>query len=56
MDPAVLQRNTRIIAEALACSIYPKLAEGGCSGQLFAGSVSPSAQTVSGESERILMG
>jgi len=44
----VLEKNTRVIAEALACSLYPKLAESGCSGQLFAGSNAPSEQTLSG--------
>ena len=28
VEPQTLQRNARVIAEALACSIYPKLAEG----------------------------
>ena len=28
VDPQSLQRNARVIAEALACSIYPKLAQG----------------------------
>jgi len=46
--PAALEKNTRLIAEALACSLYPKLAEGGCTGQLFAGSLAPSADSLSG--------
>jgi len=48
VSPAVLEKNTRLIAEALACSLYPKLAEGGCTGQLFAGSLAPSADSLSG--------
>ena len=28
VEPQALQRNARVIAEALACSIYPKLAQG----------------------------
>ena len=49
VDTEILQKNVRIIAEALACSIYPKLsAAGHCSGQLFSGSVSPTGQSVSG--------
>jgi len=48
--PEMLQRNARLIAEALACSIYPKLGQGeeGCTGQLFTGSLSPSTSSVSG--------
>lgn len=45
---AALEQHTRVIAEALACSLYPKLADGGCSGQLFAGSLSPSAGSLAG--------
>lgn len=45
---SALERNTRVIAEALACSLYPKLGEGGCSGQLFAGSLAPSSASLSG--------
>ena len=48
MDTELLQKHARIVAEALACSIYPKLAEGGCSGQLFGGSLSPTGQSLSG--------
>lgn len=50
VEPQTLQRNARVIAEALACSIYPKLAEGsqGCSGQLFSGSLSPTESSLSG--------
>lgn len=44
----VLQRNTRIIAEALACSLYPRLADTGCKGQVFAGSVTPTEQSLEG--------
>ena len=28
VEPQSLQRHTRVISEALACSIYPKLAQG----------------------------
>ena len=45
---AALEQHTRVIAEALACSLYPKLADGGCSGQLFAGSLSPSSDSLTG--------
>jgi len=45
---AALEQHARVIAEALACSLYPKLADGGCSGQLFAGSLSPSADSLTG--------
>jgi len=50
IDAEKLQMHARVVAEALACSIYPKLASGpdGCSGQLFAGSLSPTGQTLSG--------
>ena len=50
VDTELLQKHARIVAEALACSIYPKLvgAGQGCSGQLFAGSLSPTAQSLSG--------
>lgn len=29
VKPEMLQRNARLIAEALACSMYPKLSQGG---------------------------
>jgi len=45
---ASLEKNTRVIAEALACFMYPKLAEGGCSGQMFSGSLGPSSDSLSG--------
>jgi len=48
VDEQVLQTNTRIIAEALACSLFPKLAETECSGQVFAGSVTPTVESLSG--------
>merc|ERR1712130_15054 len=50
IDTEKLQMHARVVAEALACSIYPKLASGpgGCSGQLFAGSLAPTGQTLSG--------
>jgi len=44
----VLQVNSRLVAEALACSLYPRLAETGCSGQVFAGSVTPTAESLGG--------
>jgi len=44
----VLQVNTRIIAEALACSLYPRLADTGCEGQVFAGSVTPTPDSLGG--------
>lgn len=44
----VLERNTRVIAEALACSLYPRLADTGCKGQVFAGSVTPTSESLGG--------
>ena len=50
----VLERNTRLLAEALACSLYPRMeaAAGGeaagCSGQLFAGSWQPKESSLAG--------
>jgi len=46
-----LQRNTRIIAEALACSLYRKMetpGSGDCTGQLFAGSWEPKESSLQG--------
>lgn len=50
VEPQTLQRHARVIAEALACSIYPKLAQGiqGCSGHLFTGSLAPTKSSLSG--------
>jgi len=50
VEPLSLQQNARVIAEALACSIYPKLAQGtqGCSGNLFTGSLAPTKSSLSG--------
>ena len=31
----VVVRNTRLIAEALACTVYEKTAAAGCNGQIF---------------------
>jgi len=43
-----LQRNTRILAEALACSLYPKMEAGQCTGELFAGSWEPKESSLEG--------
>lgn len=43
-----LQRNTRILAEALACSVYPKMESGHCTGELFAGSWEPKESSLEG--------
>jgi hypothetical protein len=43
-----LQRNTRIIAEALACSLYPKMEAGRCTGELFAGTWEPKESSLQG--------
>lgn len=50
VEPEALQRHARVIAEALACSIYPKLSNGvqGCSGHLFTGSLAPTKSSLSG--------
>ena len=45
---AALEPHARVIAEALACSLYPNLAADGCSGQLFAGSLSTSTGRLPG--------
>ena len=45
---AALEQHARVIAEALACSLYPKLADDGCSGQLFTGFLSPSTDSLPG--------
>ena len=39
-----------MIAESLACSLYPGLVVGvsGCSGQVFAGSVTPTEESLTG--------
>ena len=46
----MLQTNTRLIAESLACSLYPGLVDPvtGCSGQVFAGSVTPTEESLTG--------
>lgn len=43
-----LQRNTRILAEALACSLYPKMEAGKCTGELFAGTWEPKESSLQG--------
>jgi len=45
-----LAATSRLVGEALACSIFPRLvqAEGGCSGQMFSGSLTPSSQSMAG--------
>ena len=48
VDTKQLNTHARVIAEALACSIYPKLAEGGCTAQLFSGSLSPTPESLAG--------
>ena len=48
VEPAVVAANTRVVAEALACSLYPALGAGGCRGQLFTGSLEPSASSLGG--------
>jgi len=48
VQPAVMKKTTRVIAEALACSLYPKFTSSGCNGQLFAGSNAPSEKTLTG--------
>jgi len=50
VSPAALQRNTRIIAEALACSLYSKMEaqSEACTGELFAGSWEPKETSLQG--------
>jgi len=49
VSSSALQRNTRLIAEALACSVYPRMGEKiGCSGDLFAGSLEPDTASLAG--------
>jgi len=50
VSASTLQTNTRLIAESLACSLYPGLVDGvsGCSGQVFAGSVTPTEESLTG--------
>ena len=50
VDTELLQTHARTIAEAVACSVYPALSAGpgGCSGQLFSGSLGPSPYTLAG--------
>ena len=48
VDTKQLNTHARVIAEALACSIYPKLAEAGCSAQLFSGSLAPTPESLAG--------
>jgi len=50
VSAAALQRNTRIIAEALACSLYSKMEAQpeACTGQLFAGSWEPKETSLQG--------
>lgn len=48
VDTKSLAKNTRIIAEALACSLYPQLATETCQGQLFTGSLEPTASSLDG--------
>lgn len=50
VSTSALLRNTRVVAESLACSLYPALAKGqdGCSGQLFAGSLGPTQDSLAG--------
>jgi len=45
-----LQRHTRLISEALACSLYPRMERSvtACSGQLFSGSLEPRVDSLSG--------
>ena len=47
-SPAVMARNTRVVAEALACSLYPQLAASSCQGQLFTGSLEPTVSSLGG--------
>jgi len=53
VSPAKLAANTRLVAEALACSLYPQLAEGGCKGSLFTGSLEPTAASLAGWQELV---
>jgi len=48
--PQTVAQNTRLVAEALACSILPKMTDSGsgCSGNLFSGSLAPSTTSLSG--------
>merc|ERR1712098_905337 len=48
VDTKALARNTRIVAEALACSLYPQLAVDSCQGQLFTGSLEPTTSSLEG--------
>jgi len=48
VDAKALASNTRVVAEALACSLYPQLAANGCQGQLFTGSLEPSTSSLGG--------
>lgn len=48
VDATYMARNTRIVAEALACSLYTQLASDGCQGQLFAGSLAPTTSSLTG--------
>lgn len=43
-----LQRNTRLVAEALACSLYPRMEKTGCTGDLFSGSLEPQEESLAG--------
>jgi len=43
-----LQRNTRIVAEALACSLYPRMEKNKCTGELFSGSQEPKVASLDG--------
>lgn len=48
VDTQAMARNTRIVAEALACSLYPQLAAESCQGQLFTGSLEPTTSSLGG--------
>jgi len=48
VDVSALEKHTRLIAEALACSLYPGLAVSGCQGNLFTGSLAPTQPSLNG--------
>jgi len=47
--------STRLVGEALACSIFPRLVNSdlGCSGQMFSGSLTPNKQSMEGWMELV---
>lgn len=50
-----LATSTRLVGEALACSIFPRLVrpDGVCSGEMFSGSLTPSKQSMKGWMEMV---